>query len=124
MLSTMKAAVPPLMTTHLRRRRLVLAVAGGLALLAAAMPPAQAEPQQALALLLQHLNAKPLGLYDGMRVFHLTQSGGGTLTLTVSCEREQWRVQSSGSSFYDAPFLSAKGIARTWVCTAPARVME
>ena len=112
------------MTTHLRRRRLVLAVAGGLALLAAAMPPAQAEPQQALALLLQHLNAKPLGLYDGMRVFHLTQSGGGTLTLTVSCEREQWRVQSSGSSFYDAPFLSAKGIARTWVCTTPARVLE
>lgn len=99
-------------------------VSGVLALLAAAMSPAQAEQQQALALLLKHLIAKPIGLYDGVRFFHLTQPGGGTLTLTVSCEREQWRVQSSGSFFYDAPFLSAKGIARTWVCTTPARVME
>jgi hypothetical protein len=92
--------------------------------MAAAVAPAKAEPEQALALLLKQLNAKPLGLYDGVRLFHLMQPGGGTLTLTVSCEREQWRVQSSGSSFYDAPFLSAKGIARTWVCTSPARVME
>jgi hypothetical protein len=124
MLGTMDLAVSPLMTTHLRLRRMAFVVSGGLALLAAAMSPAQAEPQQALALLLKHLNAKPIGLYDGVRFFHLTQPGGGILTLTVSCEREQWRVQSSGSSFYDAPFLSAKGIARTWVCTTPARVME
>lgn len=89
---------------------------------------AQAEPQ-ALAILLKQLQAKPMGLYDGVRFFRIAQPGGGSLTLTVSCEREQWRVQNSDSakgqaSFYDTPFLPAKGIARTWVCTAPARAME
>ncbi|MFQ6540063.1 MULTISPECIES: hypothetical protein [Aphanothece] len=111
-----------------RRGRLIsvlacLAAAGWL------LPAAQAEPQQALAILLKQLQAKPMGLYDGVRLFRLNQPGGGTLTLTVSCEREQWRVQNSDSakgqpSFYDTPFLSAKGIGRTWVCTGPARVLE
>lgn len=91
-------------------------------------PAARAEPEQALAILLQQLGAKPLGLYDGMRLFHLPQAGGGTLTLTVSCEREQWRLSSSdspnGSRVYAMPFLAAPGIGRTWVCTAPARVLE
>ena len=91
-------------------------------------PAARAEPEQALAILLQQLEAKPLGLYDGMRLFHLPQAGGGTLTLTVSCEREQWRLSSSdspeGIRFYRMPFLAATGIARTWVCSAPARVLE
>ncbi len=84
----------------------------------------KAEPQQALAILLRELQAKPLGLYDGVRLFQINKPGGNTLTLTVSCNREEWRVQSSGSAFYDAPFLSAKGIARTWVCMEPARVLE
>lgn len=90
---------------------------------------AAGQPDQSLAILLKQLQAKPVGLYDGMRVFRLQQPDGGRLTLTLSCEREQWRVQSSDSAkgranFYDAPFLSAKGIARTWVCTTPARVLE
>jgi hypothetical protein len=105
------------------------ATATGLAIALAMHPIARAEPQQALAILLKQLHAKPLGLYDGVRLFRLNQPGGGTLTLTVSCEREQWRVQNSDNaqgrpSFYDTPFLSAKGIARTWVCMGPARVLE
>lgn len=111
-----------------RRDRLA---AGILSLAMATCMPAiaKAEPQQALAILLRELHAKPLGLYDGVRLFRINQPGGGTLTLTVSCEREQWRVQNSDSakgqpSFYDTPFLSAKGINRTWVCTAPGRVLE
>ncbi len=112
-----------------RVRRLVIAVAGALTLAAAPQAPVQAEAQQALAVLLRQLQAKPLGLYDGMRFFRLSQPGGGSLTLTVSCEREQWRVQSSdnprgGSSFYDTPFLSAKGIAHSWVCSTPAKTMQ
>jgi len=88
-----------------------------------------AEPQQALAILLKQLGAKPLGLYDGVRLLRINKQGGGSLTVTVSCEREQWRIQNSDNpqgrpSFYDAPFLSAKGISRTWVCTEPARVLE
>ena len=88
-----------------------------------------AEPQQALAILLKQLGAKPLGLYDGVRLLRINKQGGGSLTVTVSCEREQWRIQNSDNpqgrpSFYDAPFLSAKGISRTWVCTGPARVLE
>lgn len=91
--------------------------------------PAVAEPQQSLALLLQQLQAKPLGLYDGMRLFRVKQPMGGTLTLAVSCEREQWRVQNSDSpqgrpSFYNTPFLSAQGIKNTWVCRTPARILE
>jgi len=73
-------------------------VAAAACLSAALLLPlrAQAEPPQALAILLKQL---------------------------------QWRVQNSDSakgqpSFYDAPFLPAKGIARSWVCTAPARGME
>ncbi|WP_240789184.1 hypothetical protein [Synechococcus sp. BS56D] len=88
-----------------------------------------AEPQQALAILLKQLGAKPLGLYDGVRLLRINKQGGGSLTVTVSCEREQWRIQNSDNpqgrpSFYDAPFLAAKGISRTWVCTGPARVLE
>ena len=88
-----------------------------------------AEPQQALSILLKQLGAKPLGLYDGVRLLRINKQGGGSLTVTVSCEREQWRIQNSDNpqgrpSFYDAPFLAAKGISRTWVCTGPARVLE
>lgn len=128
-LSTMRPNAARLMAKGRRLEHLWWAAAAGLAM-ALAMPPiASAEPQQALAILLQQLHAKSLGLYDGVRLFRLNQPGGGTLTLTVSCEREQWRVQNSDNaqgrpSFYDTPFLSAKGIARTWVCTSPARVME
>ena len=90
---------------------------------------ARAEPQQALAILLRQLGAKPLGLYDGVRLLRIDKQGGSSLTVTVSCEREQWRIQNSDNtlgrpSFYDAPFLSAKGISRTRVCTGPARVLE
>ncbi|MEB3307626.1 MAG: hypothetical protein VKK98_05685 [Cyanobacteriota bacterium] len=65
------------------------------------------------ALLIQ---ATALGLYDGHRLFRIGQPSGGRLTLTLSCEREQWRVQSRVSpegqpSFYDSRFLSAKGIS-------------
>lgn len=101
-----------------------LAGVAGLALVMGVQPLANAEPQQALAVLLRQLHAKPLGFYDGVRLLQVHQPGGGTLTLSVSCEREEWRVQSSGNAFYDAPFLSAKGIARTWVCTGPARPLE
>jgi hypothetical protein len=55
-------------------------------------PVAWAEPQQALAILLKQLHAKPLGLYDGVRLFRLNQPGGGTLTLTVSSIPERRRV--------------------------------
>lgn len=90
---------------------------------------ARAEPQQALAILLRQLDAKPLGLYDGVRLLRINKQSGGSLTVTVSCEREQWRIQNSDTPqgrprFYDAPFLAAKGISRTWVCTGPARVLE
>ncbi len=75
------------------------------------------------------MTAEPLGLYDGVRLLRINRQGGGSLTVSVSCEREQWRIQNSDNtqgrpSFYDAPFLSAKGISRTWVCTGPARVLE
>jgi hypothetical protein len=102
----------------------------GLSDLCAAIPnQASADPQQALAILLKQLDAKPLGLYDGVRLLRINTQGSGSLTMTVSCEREQWRVQSSDNSqgrpsFYDAPFLAAPGISRTWVCTGPARVLE
>ena len=106
-----------------RRNRLT---AGLLSLTMVSCLPAiaKAEPQQALAILLRELHAKPLGLYDGVRLFRINLHGGSTLTLTVSCEREQWRVQSGDQAFFDSPFLSAEGIARTWVCTEPARVLE
>ena len=117
------------MTSSSQARRLLVAAAA--CLTAAVFVPlqARAEPPQALAILLKQLQAKPMGLYDGVRFFRVAQPGGGSLTLTVSCEREQWRVQNSDSaqgrpSFYDAPFLSAKGVARTWLCMAPARVLE
>ena len=102
----------------------------GLSDLCAAKPnQASAEPQQALAILLQQLDAKPLGLYDGVRLLRVNKQGSGSLTVSVSCEREQWRVQSSNNSqgrpsFYDAPFLAAPGISSTWVCTGPTRVLE
>jgi hypothetical protein len=101
-----------------------LAGVASLALGLGVQPLANAEPQHALAILLRQLHAKPLGLYDGVRLLQVNQPGGGTLTLSVSCEREQWRVQSSGNTFYDAPFLSAKGIARTWVCTGAVKALE
>ena len=117
------------MTSSSRARRLLVAAAA--CSTAAVFVPlqARAEPPQALAILLKQLQAKPMGLYDGVRFFRVAQPGGGSLTLTVSCEREQWRVQNSDSaqgrpSFYDAPFLSAKGVAQTWLCKAPARVLE
>lgn len=92
--------------------------------------PANAEPQHSLAILLKQLQAKPLGLYDGVRLFRFDQPGRGALTLTVSCEREQWRVQNFDTMptgrvvFPDGAFLPAKGIAQTWVCTTPAKVLE
>lgn len=109
--------------------RWVLSVLAGLVAPGSLLHVARAESDQALAVLLKQLNAKPLGLYNGVRLFRLNQPGGGTLTLSVSCAREQWRVQNSDSakgqpSFYNTPFLSAKGINRTWVCTAPGRVLE
>jgi len=75
-------------------------VAAAACLSAALLLPlrAQAEPPQALAILLKQLQAKPMGLYDGVRFFRIAQPGGGSLTLTVSCEREQWRVQNSDSA--------------------------
>mgnify|MGYP006279470353 CR=1 FL=1 len=93
------------------------------------IPEALAEPPQSLAILLNLLKAQSLGLYDGMRLFRVKQPDGGTITLTVSCEREQWRLQSSDpmngqSSFYGSPFLSAKGIGQTWVCADPVRILE
>jgi hypothetical protein len=42
---------------------------------------ANAQPQQALAILLRELDAKPLGLYDGVRLFRVSTRGGQTLTL-------------------------------------------
>ena len=115
------------MATHPLLRHL-----GGVVSLATATclaTPVLAEPQQALAILLRQLHAKPLGLYDGVRLLRIDQPGGGSLTLSVSCGREQWRVQTFNrpggpAVFTDVAFLSAKGIAQTWVCTAPTRVLE
>ena len=108
---------------HAQRRRSLLGLMV-FSVMASCHTVAQAEQQQALAVLLKQLNAKPIGIYDGVRLFRLARPGGGTLTLTVSCEREEWRVQSRENAFFDAPFLSAAGIARTWVCTEPVRVLE
>ena len=117
------------MTSLSRARRLLVAAAACLTAMVLTPLQAEAEPPQALAILLKQLQAKPMGLYDGVRFFRVAQPGGVSLTLTVSCEREQWRVQKSDNAkgqptFYDTPFLSAKGVGRTWVCTAPARVLE
>ncbi len=117
------------MTSSSQARRLLVAAAACLTAVVVMPLQARAEPPQALAILLKQLQAKPMGLYDGVRFFRVAQPGGGSLTLTVSCEREQWRVQNSDSaqgrpSFYDAPFLSAKGVAQTWLCKAPARILE
>ena len=45
--------------------------------------------QQALAILLKQLDAKLLGLYDGVGPLRINKQGGGSLTVSVSCEREQ-----------------------------------
>lgn len=95
----------------------------------AASAASAAVDDQSLSILLKQLQAEPLGLYDGMRLFRVEQASGGSLTLAVSCEREQWRVQTSDSAqgrpaFYDTPFLSAKGINHTWICTTAMRVLE
>ena len=95
----------------------------------AAGAPSAAVDDQSLFILLKQLQAKPLGLYDGMRLFRVQQPSGGSLTLAVSCEREQWRVQNSDSAqgrptFYNTPFLLAKGINHTWVCTTAMRVLQ
>lgn len=105
------------------------AVLLAVAIAAVAGAASAAAVDQSLAILLKQLQAKPLGLYDGMRLFRLQQPSGGSLTISVSCEREQWRVQNRDSaqgrpSFYDTPFLSAQGISRSWVCTSAMRVLE
>ena len=111
------------------RRSGSLSVLMSLATAACLLSPAHAEPQQSLAILLRQLHAKPLGLYDGVRLFRITQPDGGSLTLTVSCEREQWRVQTfdqpTGQAvFTETSFLPAKGIGQTWICKTPAKVLE
>lgn len=110
-------------------QRRILAVLAGLAAAACLVSPAEAEPQQALAILLRQLQAKPLGVYDGMRLFRIAQPAGGSLTLSVNCDREQWRVQNydnppGQSVFTQASLLPAKGIAHTWVCTTPIKGLE
>ena len=67
-----------------RRRSLRLAL---LAAASLATGTAQAEsqlPPQPLAVLLKQLNAKPLGLYDGMRLLRVPQADGGSLTISAS----------------------------------------
>lgn len=108
--------------------RVILALLASVAL--GLSQPARAEPQQSLGILLRQLKAQPIGLYDGMRLFRLPLLNGRSLTLSLSCEREVWRVQAmdepnGASTFYDAAdFLSAKGARKTWLCTAPARHLE
>ncbi|QNG29810.1 hypothetical protein [Synechococcus sp. LTW-R] len=80
---------------------------------------------QPLAVLLKQLNAK----------------SSASLTGCACCvspsrwrhpddQRQLWRIQNSQTragrpTFYgNSPFLSATGIERSWVCTAPARVLE
>ncbi len=113
-----------------RRLSLSLALLAAASLAAGTAQAESQRPPQPLAVLLKQLNAKPLGLYDGMRLLRVPQADGGSLTISVSCERQLWRVQSSQTpagrpTFYgNSPFLSATGIERSWVCTAPARVLE
>ena len=131
MLSRMRASAEPLMHRRVSHRLLPVAVAAALAMgIRGAAAEPHVQPDQALAVLLQQLKAKPLGSYDGMRLLRIQEPGGGSLTISVSCERQLWRVLSSQplqgrATFYgDSPFLSAAGIQRTWVCSAPARALE
>ena len=93
-----------------RRLSLSLALLAAASLAAGTAQAESQRPPQPLAVLLKQLNAKPLGLSDGMRLL--------------------WRVPSSQtragrSTFYgNSSFLSATGIERSWVCTAPSRVLE
>ena len=119
------------MHRRVSHRLLLVAVAAALAMgIRGAAAEPHVQPDQALAVLLQQLKAKPLGSYDGMRLLRIQEPGGGSLTISVSCERQLWRVLSSQplqgrATFYgDSPFLSAAGIQRTWVCAAPARALE
>ena len=129
--TTCRSIYVPMKRSSISTRQLLrpLSVVVSLAMATILATPVHAEPQQALAILLRQLHAKPLGLYDGVRLLRIDQPGGGSLTLSVSCEREQWRVQNydkpaGPAVFTDVAFLSAKGIAQTWVCTAPTKVLE
>ncbi|MCP9809405.1 hypothetical protein KBY58_08160 [Cyanobium sp. HWJ4-Hawea] len=111
--------------------------AGFLALAAAIVSPlgiasAKAEPApvapNTLAALLTALNAKPGGLYDGLRYFQVMATNG-PITITVNCDKQTWRVlvieDGSGRPGYlNDPFLPAGNIRSSRICTEPVRALK
>ena len=85
-----------------------------------------------LAVLLEALGGERLGLYDGLRFVRLQGPDGTQVTVTIRCEREEWRVLRverrdrpiSRADFRYDPFQPAAGIAASRLCTEPVRTME
>lgn len=92
-----------------------------------AAPAAQAGSN--LAVLLQSGEARLIGLYDGVRFVQLKTHNGATVTVTIQCETQRWRVariepKQGRTDFRDDPFESAPGIGQSSWCTQPVRTME
>lgn len=82
-----------------------------------------------LAVLLQSGEARLIGLYDGVRFVQLKTHNGATVTVTIQCETQRWRVariepKQGRTDFRDDPFESAPGIGQSSWCTQPVRTME
>jgi len=125
------------------KRRLLPRIAATAAAVAttAALPLLQPQPAAAnsdrgstLAVLLDGLDARLTSLYDGVRFVRINAPGGRTLTVTISCERQQWRVLRidpalKGASdgrpgFRNESFQPAPGIRASHWCTAPVRIAD
>lgn len=95
---------------------------------------ASAAGNSTLAVLLDGLGADLVSLYDGVRFLRIQAPGGRTITLTISCERQQWRVlrlepglkegNRSRPDFREEPFQPAPGIQTSHWCTDPVRVAD
>ena len=116
------------MTSLFSRLPLVLtAIAGCLVSHPAAALAAPAGSN--LGVLLQAAGGQPLGLYDGVRFVRINATDGTSITVTINCEQELWRVariepRTGRADFRDDRFQSAAGIGRSRWCTSPVRTME
>ena len=117
------------MGSPLRRRRglLLLAVAGGLL---SSAPAALAAPGASnLAVLLQAMGGRVLGLYDGVRLVRIDRPGGTRIIAAIQCEQQLWRVAriehgNDRPDFRSDPFEPAPGIGRSSWCTSAVRPLE
>jgi hypothetical protein len=102
-------------------------IGGGLVSNPAAVPAAPFSSN--LAVLLQAVGGKMLGLYDGGSFMRINDTDATRITVTINCERKLRRVarnepRTGRADVRDDPFQSAAGIGRSSWCTNPARTME